>query len=257
MGASPKLQSRIEFQNIAYRGASGLAPENTLRACDLAIRHGATTVHVNVRLSRDGMPVLFHDEEVSRLTGGKGRVGDMTGRELRSLKVQGGRGRRVFADPVATLEELILLSRGRCDLALELMSHEGEDLPIARAVLELGAKYRLPPSTSLLAYSYKAFRNLRSLRPPYKVGRILGPRCGWQKVIESVRDQPHLLVVHRAAASPKALAACRQGGVRVWIYTIEHAKEFQRAVALRPEGIVSPYPGRMRRYLERLVPVGS
>jgi len=251
MGASPKVKSRIEFKNIAYRGASGLTPENSLRACDLGVRHGASVVWVDVRVTRDGVPVLIQDDDTHRLTGSNGRVSAMTAKEVRRLRVRGGRGRRVFEEAIATLEEAILLLRDRCDFALDLVHDEDSEAPSLAPVFQLLSKYHLPPSTVLLSHSHALFQQMRAARPPYKVGRILGPRCSWQKFVEAVREQPHLLVLHRGVASPKAMRLCRTSGVRVWVYPIEHHKEFRRAVLLRPEGIVTPYPGRMRRYLER------
>jgi len=64
---------------IAHRGGSALAPENTLAAFDLAARLGADALEIDVRRTRDGAVVVFHDDETSRLTGQPGTV------EARSL----------------------------------------------------------------------------------------------------------------------------------------------------------------------------
>ena len=70
---------------LAHRGASGYAPENTVAAFDLARRMGATGIETDVRLSRDGVMVLVHDERVDRTTDGHGRVADLTWEELARL----------------------------------------------------------------------------------------------------------------------------------------------------------------------------
>jgi glycerophosphoryl diester phosphodiesterase len=53
---------------IAHRGASGSAPENTLAAFELALRHGADAFELDVRLTGDGVPVLLHDPTLDRTT---------------------------------------------------------------------------------------------------------------------------------------------------------------------------------------------
>ena len=57
---------------FAHRGASGYAPENTLDAFLLAIEQGADGIELDVQLSKDGVPVVIHDETVDRVTGQSG-----------------------------------------------------------------------------------------------------------------------------------------------------------------------------------------
>ncbi|MDO6681115.1 glycerophosphodiester phosphodiesterase family protein [Oceanobacter sp. 5_MG-2023] len=57
---------------IAHRGASRLAPENTLAAFRLAQQAGASWIEVDVALSADGQAVIFHDERLDRCTNGHG-----------------------------------------------------------------------------------------------------------------------------------------------------------------------------------------
>ena len=69
---------------IAHRGASGYAPENTLPAFELAIRQGADALELDVRLSRDGAPVVMHDATLDRTTDLTGPVRGRTLAELRA-----------------------------------------------------------------------------------------------------------------------------------------------------------------------------
>lgn len=69
---------------IAHRGASGRAPENTLEAFDLAAKQGADAFELDVRLSRDGAPVVMHDATVDRTTDRTGPVRAHTLVDLRS-----------------------------------------------------------------------------------------------------------------------------------------------------------------------------
>src|ERR687889_2649116 len=69
--------------NLAHRGASGLAPENTLEAFRLAVEAGAGGLELDVHLTRDGHVVVIHDPTLDRTTGGTGAVAAMTLHELR------------------------------------------------------------------------------------------------------------------------------------------------------------------------------
>ena len=70
---------------IAHRGASGLAPENTLDAFDLAAKGGADAFELDVRLSRDGAPVVIHDAVLDRTTDRTGPVRGYTVADLRMV----------------------------------------------------------------------------------------------------------------------------------------------------------------------------
>src|SRR5262245_49041180 len=75
---------------VAHRGASGLAPENTLPAFELAYSLGIRWMELDVRLTRDGFPVVIHDGTVDRTTGGSGPVAELPLAEIRKLDAARG-----------------------------------------------------------------------------------------------------------------------------------------------------------------------
>jgi len=70
---------------IAHRGASGHAPENTLAAIHKAHDFGATWIEIDVNISKDGVPVLFHDDGVERCSTGTGLVIEHSLNDLKAL----------------------------------------------------------------------------------------------------------------------------------------------------------------------------
>ncbi len=70
---------------VAHRGGSLLAPENTLAAFDRGAALGADAIETDVRLTRDGVVVVFHDDDTARLLGAGGTVEERTLAELRQL----------------------------------------------------------------------------------------------------------------------------------------------------------------------------
>jgi glycerophosphoryl diester phosphodiesterase len=74
--------------NLAHRGASAHAPENTLEAFRLAVESGAGGLELDVHLSRDGHVVVIHDPTLDRTTNETGAVAAMTLDELRQAQLQ-------------------------------------------------------------------------------------------------------------------------------------------------------------------------
>ncbi|MEM2795626.1 MAG: glycerophosphodiester phosphodiesterase family protein, partial [Thermofilaceae archaeon] len=105
------------FIIVAHRGASGYEPENTLRSVRKALEMGVDAVEVDVRLSRDGVPVVIHDETVDRTTNGSGRVSDMTLKELKRLDAGAG-------EQIPLLEEVLEVVKGHAPLFAEIKELE-------------------------------------------------------------------------------------------------------------------------------------
>jgi glycerophosphoryl diester phosphodiesterase len=90
---------------VAHRGHTLRFPENTLAAVRGAIEAGVHHIEIDVQLSADRVPVLFHDRRLDRLCGASGYVHDMTLRELQALRVtdRARFGDRYATEPIATL----------------------------------------------------------------------------------------------------------------------------------------------------------
>ena len=98
-----KLTYEGKMMVAGHRGDSANCPENTMVAFRAAIEAGADMIETDVRLTRDGVPVLIHDRTVDRTTDGKGYVKDMTFAELRALNA----GTKDVPQQIPTLEEFL------------------------------------------------------------------------------------------------------------------------------------------------------
>ena len=78
---------RDNFIVYAHRGASEYAPENTLMSFYLGVQMGANGIETDVRQTKDGVLVLFHDETLDRVTDGAGNICDYTFEELQKFNV--------------------------------------------------------------------------------------------------------------------------------------------------------------------------
>lgn len=111
--------------NTAYINDVPNAPENSLKAIEIAINHGVDVIEVDLKQTIDGHFVLMHDQKVGRTTNGKGRVDEMTLKEVKQLRlVNNG---IVTDEQVPTLEETLELIDDRVMIFLDHI-HESKDL---------------------------------------------------------------------------------------------------------------------------------
>jgi len=129
--------SWLTARPIAHRGYHDLNRtcwENTLPAFDAAAEKNFA-IECDVHLAKDGVPVVFHDAELKRLTGREGNVHALTSTELRALPVGGTQ------DRIPTLAAMLERVAGRVPLVIELKGIEGHDDGLVAAVAALLRNY--------------------------------------------------------------------------------------------------------------------
>jgi glycerophosphoryl diester phosphodiesterase len=123
-----------------HRGYSLRYPENTIPAFQAAKDWGATTVEIDVMLSRDGVPVILHDHTVDRTTDGHGFAADLTLDHIRSLDAGARFDSRFAGTKVPTLEEALdWAKREDMGVVLEIKEYERPDLAVERVADLLGS----------------------------------------------------------------------------------------------------------------------
>lgn len=116
----------------AHRGDWRNAPENSLRAYELAINEGVDIIETDLVMSKDSVLVILHDQTLNRSTTGKGKPSDFTLAELKQLRLRDGLGVPT-AHKIPTLEEVMLLAKGK---VLVNLDHSTSFYREAFAVLE-------------------------------------------------------------------------------------------------------------------------
>ena len=113
---------------IAHRGASAAAPENTLASFKEAVRVGADMIELDVRLSREGAVMVFHDPDLSRTTDGDGPVEKRRLAELRALDAGSWFSENFKGEGIPILEEVIrTIFSSRIELCIEIKIDPGRE----------------------------------------------------------------------------------------------------------------------------------
>jgi glycerophosphoryl diester phosphodiesterase len=110
----------MDYWRIGHRGRHDAHAENTLEAFRAAYESGCDLVEFDVQLSRDGVPVIFHDDDCRRLAGSAARVFDLDWEELRKLELRGRKAAGKSAPYRIPSLEQFLAEFGRRPFYLEL-----------------------------------------------------------------------------------------------------------------------------------------
>jgi len=212
---------------IGHRGARSVSPENTLKSIRAAKRCGADFVEVDVRLSKDGILVVIHDETVDRTTDGSGKVEELTLEEIRLLDAGLG-------ETVPTLAEAVALA-GKLDLGIVVeMKEEGLEDLVAREL-----KGRNAIVTSFYHASVREIKDLAEI----KTGII----------ISSLPINPVDLALWAEAdtifpriPNPNLFKKAHREGLEVYPWTINDPDKARWMKRLGADGLVTDDPCGIR-----------
>ncbi len=140
----PTRRPNLEIMACAHRGVKKIAPENTLAAIQKAITLGYDYVELDVRYTKDGVPVIMHDNRVDRTTSGMGEVGGYDLSSLKELDAGFWKGKEYRGETVPTVEEALRLMEGKIKLYLH------QKKPPRRRLIRLLKEYGFYPENMIL-----------------------------------------------------------------------------------------------------------
>ncbi len=123
---------------IGHRGACGYAPENTIVSIRTAADMGVEWVEMDVKLTRDQVPIIFHDDELDRTTNGHGLIKDHDWEDLKQLEAGSWFADSFTGISIPTLEEAVeeIINLG-LGLNLEIKPCPGRERETAEVALDL------------------------------------------------------------------------------------------------------------------------
>ncbi len=156
---------------IAHRGFSARYPENSMLAFEKAIEIGANGAEFDVQLSRDGVPVVFHDESLLRIAGDERLIKDLTVQELRQIDISYRFKGECAAQYIPTLEEYFSLVQNLDFLSvLEFKTAIFEYDGIEQKVINLIRKYGLSKRIVLSSFNHYTLLRCKSIAPDLPCG---------------------------------------------------------------------------------------
>ena len=224
----------------AHRGASCCAPENTLAAFTLAVDSGADGLELDIHLSRDGVPVVIHDETLERTTDGYGFVAEMTVQQLRQLDAGSWFSADFDDESIPLLEEVLRAYGDQLRLNLEL-----KDLRAGMVVLKLLNQY---PSADIVvsSFNYELLKRLRSVNADLPLA-VLFETGNWRHAVKVAKELP-ACAFHPALsqANDAMIAACTEAALPVFVWTVDDVCVARSLIGMGASGLFTNAPAKLK-----------
>jgi glycerophosphoryl diester phosphodiesterase len=237
---------------IGHRGARGYAPENTLASIHTAADLGIEWVELDVKLTKDDQPIIFHDEDLVRCTGHQGLVKDFTLEEIRELDAGSWFGESFMGEKIPTLEEALeaILARGM-GVNLEIKPCPGREVETAEVMLDVATRIwpeDIPPPL-VSSFQNVSLETALDMMPDWPRGALIDKFIpNWKDFVQFL--EVTTININGGTATEEQVDAYLELQKPVLAYTINDPRRAKELLRWGVDGFFSDVPDVIREAVE-------
>jgi glycerophosphoryl diester phosphodiesterase len=254
---------------IGHRGASATAPENTLSAFARAMREGADGIELDVRLSREGVPVVIHDSTLPRTGLRKRYVSRIALSELKQTDIGTWFNRR---HPKLARLEYTRQTIPTLDEVFQLMSNQPRKAFVIYVELKCGRsrkqneklvgstvaclqRHELRNQAVLISFNLRAVARIKQLDGSLRTGALFGQTSAVKspaRIVQATVDcnADEVLMNHRIV-SEKLVAAARAKNLPTVVWTVDDVASLELFRALGIQALMTNDPAKFLKAARR------
>ncbi len=238
---------------VGHRGTKIYAPENTIIAHETAYAMGARGMEFDVRCTRDGQFVVFHDKDVERTTDGRGFVEDLTLAEIQALDAGSAHSAEFEGETVPTLREALQNVRGRFAVDIDFKGGPDHSAPMLAEILrDEGFAREDAPLVTIFA-RVNHFEILAPLAPEFALRPHYLSRRHCKKMVRNYDIE--VMGLRRYAFSKIAAGNIRGHGMHLFSNVMgkgETQEDFENAANAGALFIQTDYMDRLVEFLDSI-----
>ena len=233
---------------VAHRGASSIAPENTLKAFQKAIELKADYIEFDVRKTKDDEIVIIHDGHTFRTTGHFGLIKNMNLEELKQLDCGEG-------ETIPTLHELTNLAWGKIRLICEIKA-----TGIAVIIIETIKEADILDTTIISSFKHDILLKFQKLEPRIKLASLEPTRTGWIKSWlsrkklqnEAIKNRFYAINPFFKLVNRQFVIKAHKNNIRIFPWTVNSDNNIKKLIDIGVDGIITNNISRVRKILNGL-----
>ncbi len=231
---------------IAHRGASLLAPENTVASTKLAWEKGADAVECDIWLSKDNKIIVCHDASTNRTTGENHLISKTDSRILRELDAGSYKDEQFRGEKLPFLYELLQTVPQGKELVVEIKC-KSEVLPYLKKEVE---QYQEQRNITFICFDFKTICETKELFPEHPCYWLCGNPLIINKYLNKVKDANlEGVSLHFSLTNKRLMKKAEELGLEVYCWTVDDAKKAKRLINLSVSGITTNRPGWLREQI--------
>ena len=231
---------------IGHKGASEIAPENTLKAFIKAIELKADMVEFDIHKTKDCEIVIIHDSDTLNTTGVQGLIKDMTLEEIKKLNAGEG-------EKIPTLLELIKVAKEKVGLQIEIKSSG-----LVEKLIKLLKEENLVNTSIVSCFAFDELVKLKNLEPKLKLGFLLPAELVRvsqikRKILKAIDKKFYAIHPHYNIANKEIIDFAHDNNLKVNVWTVNDKDVMERLIALGVDGIITDDISMANELLGRVI----
>lgn len=232
--------------NYAHRGFSEYYPENTLYSFYSGLDTRADGIETDIQCSSDGVLVLFHDDDMKRITGLNSKISDLTYKQLLQIDFGSYKGPRFKGEKIVRLDEFLSHFGGK-DLTFAL---EVKQIGVEKAMLEMIDSFDVREKVIITSFYWESLMNVRKYDSSIKVG-YLTEKVN-EDILKDLLDNNIQQICPRIDYFDESLfKRCTELGLSIRYWGISDTEKMQKALRLGGDGMTINDPSKLQRELEK------
>ena len=233
----------MDLEIVAHRGFSAMAPENTLAAFTAAIEGGADSIEFDLQLSSDGVPVIFHDETLDRITGTSGKLARKSLEELKQLNAGAWFAEQFVGETIPTLAEALTCFKWvEKFLYFDVKPHcQWSETDVQRLIQQVREAGILEKCV-MTAFNEEFLTLVRSCCPEMKLGYFLTEAANYPQQLQKATASGNAILSSLfdvVLDNPHFVEDGRTRGVDWVVWTVDRPEHFQELIELGVRRIIT------------------
>jgi len=231
------FQKRIKTAITAHRGASGLAPENTVAAMLKAIEFHADFAELDVQETKDGEIILLHDDDLARTTNDSGVIWEKSLADLKGVDAGSWKGAGFTGEPIPLLKTVIDTVKGKMKLNVEIKIN-GHQERLEERVVQILEDKNFINDCIVTSFNRPTVEKVKELNPKLRVGLIFSE----MPAEDIYRTNWHLFSVYYELVDQEFVDRAHRAGKEVHVWTVNDPETMKKMISFGVDNIITNRP---------------
>ncbi len=240
-----RLSSPQTVEIIAHRGAAGIRPENTMAAVVKAIEDGADWVEIDVQETADGEVIVAHDSDFMKSAGVNLKVWNATMADLAHIDIGSSFDTAYSAERTPTLREVLLATRGKSKVMIELKSY-GHDYDLENRVVRIVEETEMTDQIAVMSLKIGMVEKMRELRPGWRTGILAARAIGDLSQLDT-----DYIAVNTGQVSINLIKQMSAEKKQLYVWTVDDPVTMSRMISMGVDGLITNQPALAKQVMER------
>ncbi|MFA1821621.1 glycerophosphoryl diester phosphodiesterase membrane domain-containing protein [Virgibacillus oceani] len=229
----------------SHRGDLMHAPENSMSSIRSALDKGVNAIEIDIMMTKDGVIVLNHDDDLQRTAGVHASIKDMTYEEVAEIDIGILYDESFTGERIPTMEQVLeKVTENDTLLILDLKSYNRKD-EFTDEIVRLLEKYDAVDQTYVQSFNYDLLQEVRAKNEEIKIGQVLFLAMGNLSNLDI-----DFYTIRQNMLTSRFIENAHQLNREVWVWTVNSERNVHEVLKYNIDGIITDYPERVQQILE-------